>query len=63
MIRRSRAKLTNDDQYFITMSGTTVNISELLRIYAAVEAKIKPGMSEKEIDQLIYATARRLSPN
>jgi hypothetical protein len=48
MIRRSRAKLTNDDQYFTAKSGTTVNISELLRIFAAVEARLSRGCPRRK---------------
>ena len=59
-----KTKLIGGDQYFTTPSGkTTVNISEILRIYTAVNAAIKPGMSEAGIDQIIAATVKRLSPN
>lgn len=46
------------DEYFTAPSGKVVNISELLRIYAVVEARIKPGMTEAEIDKLIYTACR-----
>ncbi len=59
-----KPKLIGGDQYFTTPSGkTTVNISLILRINAAVEAAIKPGMSEAEIDRLIAETVKGLSPN
>ena len=51
------------EQYFKTESGLMVNVSELIRIYQAVNAAIKPGMSEADIDALISATIKRMSPN
>ena len=55
--------MTDDDKYFTTKSGKTVNISELLRIYETVNARFKPGMTEAEMDQLIYKTVKEMSPN
>lgn len=58
-----KPKLEDRDIYFTTKSGFVANISDLLRINAAVEAAIKPGMSEAEIDQLITETVKRFTPN
>ena len=51
------------EQYFKTESGLMVNVSELIRIYQAVSGAIKPGMSDADIDALISATVKRMSPN
>ena len=60
---RRKTRMIGGDEFFRLSSGKMVNISELLRIDAAVEAAVKPGMSEAEIDQIIAATVKRLSPN
>lgn len=61
--RHTTPKLIDGDKYFKTESGKTVNISELVRILQAVEAAIKPWMSEADIDRLIAETTKRMSPN
>lgn len=60
---RKKTKWIDGDEYFRLASGKQINISELVRIDAAVAAAVKPGMSEAEIDQLISATVKRMSPN
>jgi hypothetical protein len=61
--RLHEATLIDGDKYLRTSSGLMVNISELVRMSNAVEAAIKPGMSEADIDALIHATVKRMSPN
>jgi hypothetical protein len=56
-------KLFDRDKYFTTKGGTTVNISELMRIHRAVFDQIRPGMTEEEIDRIIKITVAKMRPN
>lgn len=60
---RKKTKLVNGELFYRTSTGVMINISDLVRIYKAVDVKIKPGMSEAEVDQLISATVKRMGPN
>ena len=61
--RSFEPRLIDGDEYLKTSSGLMVNISELVRISKAVEAAIKPGMNEADLDALISETVKRMSPN
>lgn len=61
--RSFEPRLIDGDTYFKTSTGLMVNISELVRISEAVTAAVKPGMSEADLDALISATVKRMSPN
>ena len=56
-------QIKDDDQYYTLPSGRVVNISETLRIFHEVNRKIRPGMTEADVDALIHETVKRLSPN
>ena len=58
-----RAVVIDGDQFFETSTGLMVNISEMTRVYCEVVAQIRPGMSEAQIDEIIAATNKRMSPN
>ena len=51
------------EQYFLTESGYLINVSELRRIFRAVAEQVEPGMSQEQINQIVSATVKRMSPN
>jgi hypothetical protein len=63
MSRSRKTKWVGGEEYFRLLSGKWINISEVVRIYLAVEAAEKPGMSKVEHDALVADTVKRMSAN
>jgi len=63
MSRGRKTKWVGGEEYFRLLSGKWINISEVVRMYHAVEAAEKPGMSEAEVNTLIHETVQRMKAN